>query len=345
MSPNPDRAIWLPVYRQIGTLLAQHLHANAGPGVPRMDASVATSFVERELEFVRAQTYDVIKVGLRARELFPVDFSVPSAMETVTFQSFDAVGKGKILDDHADNIPTVAESKTEQVFKIKPYKLGYGYTVDELMKIAVTGQRLDEKRATQCRRGLEVNVEEATVNGIPETGVKGIANDPRITVVGDVAGGWGVDGGASTSAAIIADVNKLLLAIERQTRHAMRGIRTTVLLPTLAWEILNTKPVAVDNQKTIFQSLRESHPQVDFEPWPYLDPYGRMVGYKKDPTIVQLVITQDYTELPPQQVKFKFAIYAQLKLAGLEIRYPMAFAAADVVPPLAEDTTPVEEES
>ncbi len=333
-------AVWAHFYREIGGMLAGHLATEANPS-HRMDAIVATSFVERELEYVRTQTYDVLRVPLRARELFPVDYSVPPGAETVTYQTWDAFGKGRIVEDHADDVPIVGEKKSEVPFKIKPYKLSYGYSIDELAKIAMTGQRLDEKRAIQCRRGLEANVEEATVQGIPETGVMGIGNDPRIHVETSVTGGWELGGGGATSAEIVADVNKVILAIERRTRHALRAIRTTVLMPTMAWEIINTKPIAVDNQKTILASLRESHPQVDFEPWPYLDQFGRMVAYKKDPAVVQLVIPQDYMELPAQLVGFKFRIFAQLKTSGLEIRYPVAFAAADVVPPLNENAEPV----
>jgi hypothetical protein len=45
-----------------------------------------TSALERQLEFIKAQTYDIVYPELKARTLIPVDNSVDPGAETITYR-------------------------------------------------------------------------------------------------------------------------------------------------------------------------------------------------------------------------------------------------------------------
>ena len=56
-----------------------------------------SAFFARELERVKAQTYDVRYPNLRSRDFIPVDNSVGAGATEVTYRQFDRVGNAKII--------------------------------------------------------------------------------------------------------------------------------------------------------------------------------------------------------------------------------------------------------
>ena len=63
---------------------------------PMMMDAGESAFFGHQLEYVKAQTYDVKHKNLKATMLIPVSTEVPSGADTITFRRFDMVGVAKV---------------------------------------------------------------------------------------------------------------------------------------------------------------------------------------------------------------------------------------------------------
>ena len=91
----------------------------------RVDAD-ETHFLARQLEHVRAQTYDILFPELRARQFIPVDTSVDAAAKTVTYRTWEMFGAAAIIANYADDSPRVDRLVRETTGRVR----GIGATVD-----------------------------------------------------------------------------------------------------------------------------------------------------------------------------------------------------------------------
>jgi len=71
----------------------------------RGDAETASMFFTRELEHVKASSYDVVRAPLRAFELIPTDSTAGAGAESVVYEQYDMTGMAKIVADYADDLP------------------------------------------------------------------------------------------------------------------------------------------------------------------------------------------------------------------------------------------------
>ena len=64
------------------------------------DASV---FFARELDFVKAQSYDAEYPELTALTLFPISHEADPGAETITYYSYDKAGQAKIISNYSND--------------------------------------------------------------------------------------------------------------------------------------------------------------------------------------------------------------------------------------------------
>ena len=62
-------------------------------------------FFQRQLEYIEAQTYDTLYPDLEARDAFGVDNTGGPGVQTLTFRSYDHVGKAKVINARATDLP------------------------------------------------------------------------------------------------------------------------------------------------------------------------------------------------------------------------------------------------
>ena len=75
-----------------------------------MDANESIFFA-RQLEYVKAQTYDIKYPAMNALNLFPVDTSAGAGAKTITYRQYDSVGAAKVIANYAqDQILDIAKS-------------------------------------------------------------------------------------------------------------------------------------------------------------------------------------------------------------------------------------------
>ena len=69
-----------------------------------LDADGAV-FFQRQLEHIKARSYDVRYAELKARTLFPVSNEGGPGVTTITYRTYDQVGAAKIINAYADDLP------------------------------------------------------------------------------------------------------------------------------------------------------------------------------------------------------------------------------------------------
>ena len=72
--------------------------------LPHLDAN-ESAFFQRELEYVKSNTYDVKYPELKARRLFPLNPEVDPGATKITYQQYDQTGIAKIIANYADDLP------------------------------------------------------------------------------------------------------------------------------------------------------------------------------------------------------------------------------------------------
>lgn len=295
----------------------------------RLDAAVASAFVAQELEYLKSQTFDITKVALRARDFIPVSNETHPGAEVVAYDQYDSFGEAAVVENYATDFPRVDAEK--QRFRDAIVSLGdsYGYSVQDLRAIAMTGSRLNDARAMQARRGQEAKLEKVATVGLPKIGKTGMLNDANVDLFA-TALAWDMTTPAST---IKRDLGAIVQSIVVNSSQVWAP--DTLLLPTSAFAIASEVSFGTDNPEPVLSVFLRTNPYIRMiDQWVALDGAGaggadRIVAYKRDKSVLELEIPQDYEEMPPEVRGMEFLVHTHMRTAGTAIRYPMAMQYAD----------------
>jgi hypothetical protein len=78
-----------------------------------------TIFLARQLDYVRAQTYDRQLPATNADALVPDDTSIPEYAESVTQYAYDMVGMAKVISNYADDLPRADVRSTSRSVSVR----------------------------------------------------------------------------------------------------------------------------------------------------------------------------------------------------------------------------------
>lgn len=298
-----------------------------------LDANESAFFL-RELEHVKAKTYDTKYKHLKATTLLPVDTSADSGAKEITYQSYTKVGIAKIIADYADDAPRVDIYGTETTVKV--YRVGdsYGYDRDEIRRSAMAGKSLDQRRANTAKRASDEKVDAIAWSGDTDYNIQGFITYPGITqyiVPNGVAGTatWAT----KTPDEIITDLNGIVDAVIDGTNGV--EMPDTILMPIAQYRLISTTRMTGNSDETILSFFKKTNELVTTIDWlTELNAGGaggldRFMTYPKDPDHVTLEIPLPYTTLPPEQRNYGFVINTETKTAGVIVYYPLAIAYGD----------------
>lgn len=314
-----------------------------------MDAA-ENAFFERQLEHVKAGTYDIKYPNLIARTLIPVDSSVPPGAETVSYRQYDQVGMAKIISTYARDLPRADVKAKEFRSGIKSLGSAYGYTLQEVRSAAMAGVPLDARKAGAARRAIEEKIDALATSGSTNDGLQGflgIANAQvgTASTVGTGTGGagntaWGIgcsgctggtagtNGQMKTSDQILGDLHNAVQKMIEQTNGV--EIPDTILMPLAHYGIISTTPRSTTSDTTILAFFLANHPYIrNVQPWYKLKgagatAYDRIVVYRRSPDALGLVIPQEFEMFPPQQQGLEFEVPCHARFGGVIAYYPMS---------------------
>lgn len=299
-----------------------------------LDANESAFFL-RELESIKAETYDILYPLLKARGLIPPDRQQsPSGAEVITYRTFDRVGAAKMISSYAMGLPRVDVFGVETTTPIRGIGAAYGYSIQDVRASMMTGRSLPLMKASAAREVIEEKIDDVIANGDSATGLVGFLNNSSVPQA-SVA----TVNGATTFAEklaldpdlVIDDVTDMVADMAELTKG--REQIDTVLMPISQFRRLSSTRM-IDRDFTVLEYLRKAFPDVTFDEWYRLTGAGaastdRMVGYRKDPGKVGYQVPQEFEQFAVQEEGLEFVVPCHARTGGTIIYYPLSVSYRD----------------
>jgi hypothetical protein len=290
----------------------------------RMDE--AGLFLERQLEYIRPQIFEVAYADIKYPTLLPVTSEAGQGAQTFTYRIMDSTGEFKLIADAADDLPRSDISQVEKSINIRSFGGSFGYTVQELRAAQMANIALEQRRAAAVRRAYEEKVEAVAMFGESTVGLAGFFNNSTVDVI--AADYWFTGTTASgTSQEMLELLNYGVSAIINASN--MKEQPDTILLAYEDYNKISTTRNSDSSDVTVLEYFLRTNPYIrNVEPINQLDKdnsvlnTNRMVVYKRDPEKVQLHIPQPLELFPPQQRGLEFIVPAHARVGGVALYYP-----------------------
>ena len=290
---------------------------------------IDSAFIERQLEAVKAKSFDVKYANLQARSFIPVSHETPSGAETVKFNSYDMFGLAKVIASYANDLPRADVKVAEYRQAIKSLGCSYGYNVQELRAAQMSGLPLEQRKANAARRANEQAVDSIaalgdTVNGLP--GFLALSSTLTYTPANSAALGTAVWSG-KTGQEMLADLVNATSKIVVTTKDVEHP--TTWLLPIAQYNLIANTNLNTGIAATVLSHFLATNPYIkEVLPWYRLTNAGsggaidRAVCYVRDADHLWLEIPQEYEQFPAQQDGLEFEIPCHSRIGGVLCPYP-----------------------
>lgn len=300
----------------------------------------ATVFFARELDYVKAKTYDKQYPEFSALSCFPITSEVPEGAETVTYYNYDITGMAAIINNYATDLPRVDVKGESHTASIKSVGDSYGYNVQEMRASRMAGKSLDARKGAAARKASDYMVNKIAFAGDKKHNLIGIfsaENDIPIYTLSEVE----VDGVKhtewkyKTADQILVDINGMQMFTDKITMSIERP--DTLALPAYVYMDLATRRIP-DTETTVLSFIKEHAPYLkNFESMSELqdtatdiNPTGKNVAfmYTKDAEKFSLEIPLPFYQYPLQVQKLETEVPCETRTAGLMIYYPLAMLLA-----------------
>lgn len=308
--------------------VAAALLASAGV---KLDAG-ETALFARQLTHLVTKLQETRYPELRARDFIPVDGSINPGADSFVWRGYDWAGMAKIISDYATDLPTIQVVGGEVAQGIKTLGVSYEYSVQELAAASMAGYAISLEKARLARRANENAIEQLAAFGNPSENLPGFlnnANIPTLTIVG-FTGDWPT----ATGEEMLADLNAIANAVVTTTLGIW--IPDTLLLPISRYSLVMTKPYSTTVPTPVGRLFLDQSPYVrNIDQWSFLNTADaeldgpRAVIYKRDPDVVQFVIPQEFTQLPPQPRGLAFSVPCYSRIGGVSVKNPLGAAYVD----------------
>lgn len=292
----------------------------------------ATQFFARELESVKARTYDIKYPQLSAASgrIIPIDTSAGPGAETITYRQYDMTGVAKIVANYADDLPQVNVAGKEFTAKIKSLGDAYTYSLQDIRAAQFAGRPLADRLAMSARRAIEQKINSLAFQGDEEYGIQGLLNNPNIPdfeVANDGTGSsrlWS----AKTPAQILRDMNRM----ESEIVNATFGVErpNTLLLPIAQYQLIATTQNSTASDTTILEffmsksiGIKNVEPVIELKD-ASADGDDIMIAYNNSPEYLTLEIPQPFEQLPVQEKNLSFTVPCHARFGGVIVYYPLS---------------------
>lgn len=302
--------------------------------LPHLDAN-ESAFFQRELEFVKANTYDVKYAELKARRLFPLNPEADPGATKITYQQYDQTGIAKIIANYADDLPRADVKGKEFSSPVKELGAAYGYTIKEIRSSTMVGKKLDQRRSNAARRAIAQAENKFAFIGDSATGLPGFlsnVNVPTVTLPADGTGAsklWTT----KTPAQILRDLNLLANAPAVNTKGV--EVADTLLLPLQQFTLIASTPRSDNSDTTILKYFLANNPFIKQVEWVNelagagVTATDRAVAYRRDPMALTLEVPSDFEQLEPEKRNLEYIIDCIESFGGVIIYYPLSIAFGD----------------
>lgn len=291
----------------------------------KLDAA-ESAFFARELEHIRAETFDIKFAALMARVLIPADpDGVSPGASTVTYRQFTKTGVAKVIASYADDLPRADVFGVEFQTPVRSLGEAFGYNIQEIRAAVLAGRPLTAMKGQAAREAIERGIDEILSVGLPSDGIPGFINNadvPTAAVAGDV---WA----NKTPTAIRADIDEMLQDIPDVSLGVERG-PFTIVLPDLQFDILADTQNSDASDRTIMEFLLQRNNKItEIVPWWRMDAAGaggldRMMAYTRDARNVRAIVPQEFEMFPIEPRNLEFVVSTHARVGGTNFQYPLS---------------------
>lgn len=308
-------------------------------GLYRNDAGETAAFA-RSLEFIYAQTYDKIYPDYKARQLIPLNTSVPAGAEQHTFRQMDRKGEAMIIRDYGRDFPNVEIQGLEVRLPVVSIGASYAYSIQDVRASALMNLPLEARKALFTRQVMEQKLDQLAAWGDVNTGLTGLANAANILNGASTASGGTSTATANwvTSSATVTNILNDVNILSQKVFNASLGafMPDTMILPTPVFSALATMQAITTGgiflELSVLDYIKKTSPWIkDILHWPALDraasggqnsSHDRVLLMKRDPMVAELVIPQDFEQMPPELHGMKFQVPCHMRVGGVKVPYP-----------------------
>lgn len=300
----------------------------------------ATAFFARELDQVKAKTYDKLYPELSALAYFPITSEVNEGAETTTYYSYDITGMAAIINNYATDLPRVDVKGESHTAHIKSIGDSYGYNVQEMRASRMAGKSLDARKGAAARRASDYMVNKIAFAGDAKHNLVGIFSEgtdiplytlSEVTIDGKKYTDWS----HKTADQILEDINGMQKFVDKITMSIEKP--DTLALPAYVYMDLATRRIP-DTETTVLSFVKEHAPYLkNFESMAELqdtatdiNTSGKNVAfmYTKDAEKFSLEMPLPFYQYPLQVQKLETEIPCEARTAGLIIYYPLSMLLA-----------------
>lgn len=208
-------------------------------------------FFQRQLEYIQAQSYDVLYPDLMGREVFTVNTEGGEGINVITYRSYDKRGEAQFIAGKATDLPRADIDGKEYSTNVRTIGNAFGYSRQEIAAAKLTGMPLEARKAEATRRAYEEKVNATIFFGSAANGVSGlfggVAGAPWSQVTSSLISGatpaaraWYGAGATKTPKQIIADLTASVQAMYVDTKKIFRP--DTILMSVEAKQYLMNTP-------------------------------------------------------------------------------------------------------
>lgn len=300
------------------------------------DASV---FFARELDTVKAQSYDAEYPELTALTLFPKTSDADEGADTVSYSSYDKTGVAKIIENYSTDLPRADVIGKQTFAKIESLGASYGYSVQELRASRLAGKSLDARKAESARYAVDSVINRIAWAGDEKSGLMGVLSAGQsipLYAIGAGAESNKISWLEKTADEILDDINGMAEQVSAVTKNVERP--DTLCVPSNVFMKISTKRIA-DTSTTVLKYLLDNSPylknvvpaselnadSVDTNPYAAAaNGSGVAFLFTNDEKKLSLENPMPYIQYPVQVKGLETTIPCEARTAGVIVYYPFS---------------------
>jgi len=305
--------------------------AQMGRPMRAADAQEALAFFVSQLTYEETELQARYYVPMQYKDFVPISFAAGPYATSITYYIYDKVGNAQFGDLGGDDVPYGDVGFAQKTFVVKPGKIGYRYTQDELRTSAYLKRPLPELRMQGAIEAYERKINDVMLLGHSPSNITGLYNNASVShAVTPSTKKW--DGSDSiTVAQLLSD-----FAFGMNAAWVASGfniIPNTVLIPPGAFQYMSVTPASPTIPTvTILEFLRQNNLYTVKTRQPLMidagydlttagaSSTGRTVFYDRNPTTLVGHIPMPLQFLAPQLEDLEVKIPGEFKASGVEWR-------------------------
>lgn len=296
-------------------------------------------FFERELEYIKTQTYDVKTPNMKAMENIPISGEAGPAAESITYRQYDSVGMAKIISNYSDDLPRVDVKAQEFTTPVRSIGEAYGYNVQEIRASAAANKNLPARKAATARKIMDQTTNKIAWNAYPTDGINGgltgLLYNANVTKGTVTQRGGDYVFADKTPDEILADLNKLVDDIMDLTNGVEQP--DTVLLPIAQYSQIASEYRSSTSDLTILEAFLKNRPYITKVDWvaefKNVNPIPStmvasntdiMVAFRRQPDALTLEIPQPFEQFEVERRGLEYLVPCHERCGGVIVYYPLS---------------------